>query len=168
MPDIKKRNVNIDRGFLDGYLPALLRYSIIAALSPLFFLFGLYLLVMRKISKRDVIPLTLGIFPLVLFILSLNEYSTGNFALFYPFIIPFLLGIIVKYALRIKKSKQYILFFSYPLCMLLGLYYFSDVFTGVPVRQVYLHVFFIAILMSYAIISFVLLKTVISYKLSNN
>lgn len=136
-----------------------MRFSLIAALSPIFMIVLIWSLIKKQL-KNYWEPLCFGIGPLIVFLLAIHTYSLGGYVLFYPFLLPFLFGLIVSRLNSMNFKKRLLTVTSYPLCMLISLYYFSGVFIKMKCASLVVHCLFMAILATYLVLTSWLLKFV--------
>lgn len=148
-----------DAEFLNNFISNFFRLSFISAMSPIFlFMIGFSLLKKQLKEYWDIF--FYGIGPLFIFVLAIHSYSMGGYAIFYPFILPFLWGLVVARLNPMNKIYRLLTTASFPLSMLASLYYFSGVFIRIKCASSMVHGLFWAILICYFIISGILLKLV--------
>jgi len=159
IPNILLKGIDKEIGFLRQWIILFLRFSIVSVLTPGIFLAGV-LRLKRKHLKKYWQSLWLGIGPIIILLIVLPDYSIGEYALSYQFSLPFLLGFIVEQLNLVSVGKRLLIFVSYPLFMLVPLYYFSGVFIGIRYASLSVGVLFVAIILTYILLSLILLKLV--------
>ncbi len=160
VPDVLLRGFNgtmSDPKFLNYFIATFLRFSIISALSPIFIIIIIFSLI-NKQSKKYWEPLCLGVGPLIIFLFALHAYSLGGYAIVYPFILPFLFGFIVSQLNPMNFEKRLLVLVSYPLFMLLPLYYFSGIFIGMRYASISVSILLGVIILTYIFLTFLLLQ----------
>ena len=159
VPNILLKGIDKEIGFLKQWLILFLKFSIVSILTPGIFLAGI-LQLKKKHFKKYWQSLWLGVGPIVILLIVLPNYSIGEHALSYQFSLPFLLGFIVEQLNLVSVGKRWLIFISYPLFMLVPLYYFSGVFIGMRYTSLSVGALFGAIILTYIFLSFLLLKLV--------
>ena len=161
IPDVLLKSFHGSIGkadFFNYFIKFFLRLSLMAALSPIFIIVLILSLINKKF-KNNWLFLYFGIGPLIIFVLILHDYSFGGYVLFYPFIMPFLLTLIVSRLVCMNIKKRLLIMVSYLLFMLLSLYYFSGVFVSINCASLVVHRLFLMILVIYFALSTLLLKS---------
>lgn len=130
VPDILSKSGTYTNIISKDYLmQQFLRLSLIAAITPLMFIWMLFSLINISVWRKYYFQLLFGIGPLVLYLVLLRQYSFGLYSVFYPFTLPFLLGLSAE---RLKEKGQLfrsILLLSFPLFSLLYVRYLSGTYS---------------------------------------
>lgn len=148
--------------FSDLYRTEILRYSIIANLTPLCFLTLLYFGIKKGKEKWEI--LFFGITPLAFYWLfylhKYNYYFHYGAAYFhyYILVVPLLLTWLTDKILRQNKMVRLLLLGSYIGFMAIDLYYLSGIFGGLKAVSNSVKMLFDLILVSYGLISLLVLK----------
>lgn len=131
IPDILSKSGSFTSFFSKNYyIGQFLRNSLIAATTPLMFTWLILSLTKSWVWRKYCFQLLFGIGPVILYLIFLRQYSLGLHAVFYPFILPFLLGLVVELLNERGKFFQSILILSFPLFSLLYLRYLSGTFSA--------------------------------------
>lgn len=158
LPDVLWRGYRLTANqgsFWNYYRSTFLSHSLVAALSPLLFAFGLFSL-KKNLLVRYRMPLWFAVGPLIVFLLAFHKYSLGGYVALYPFSLPLLLGFIVTQIYKLKLKARVLLGLSYPLFMFLALYYNSWIFNEMKFSSSIIDLAFRAIIFSYIFLVFVL------------
>lgn len=133
IPDILSKSGAFTNFFSKKYfIEQFLRHSLISAITPFLFVWLVISLIMTRVWRRYYFQLMFGIGPIILYLIFLRQYSLGLHAVFYPFMLPFLLGLAVELLKKRKRLFQSISILSFPLFSLLFLHYLSGTFS--PLR----------------------------------
>lgn len=111
------------------FLQQLLRLSLIAAITPVLFIWLLFSLFDSSVWKRYSYQLLFGIGPIILYLIFLRQYSLGLHAVFYPFMLPFLLGISVNLLENKGRLFRLTILISFPIFSLLYIHYLSGTYS---------------------------------------
>ena len=143
------------------------RVSLISAITPFLFIELVSGLKLAK-AKRYSTAIVLGFAPFLVFILALNPYSLGGYTFFYPFVMPFLIGISLTQLLDRSRTRVIISLVLTIFFMLIPIYWYFDMFAGIGVFTDIRHISFPAtfatstLVTLYILLSCTLLK--VAYK----
>lgn len=130
-PDILSKSGSFTSFFSKNYfIGQFLRLSLIAAMTPLMFIWLILSMTKSWVWRKYYFQLLFGIGPVILYLIFLRQYSLGLHAVFYPFMLPFLLGLAVELLKKKGKLFQSILILSFPFFSLLFLRYLSGTFSA--------------------------------------
>lgn len=132
IPDFLLRGVGGDKLSWYGLNYAIrnfVNYSIIAVVSPLFFVLLFFSFIRKKLQKYKE-QLWLGFTPVVLIIISVHTYLFGILHTFNPFFLPLIFGVVVELCRGFTRRTRIFMYFCYICFGLLPIYYSSGIFTS--------------------------------------
>lgn len=143
-----------------GFWLAFLRFSLVANLTPIFFV--LLLIYLVKNMKKDYQIFLLGLTPFLIFLIFyLHQYEHHKwYFLLYPFTLPFFFAYVSNRLMKEKRKVKLLAFGSYVVFMFLNLYFISDVFIKMKCASLVVQSLFLMILGVYFSLSVWLLKFV--------
>lgn len=131
IPDVLSKSGTYTNIISKDYLmQQFLRLSLIAAITPLMFVWLIFSLASRMVWKKYFFQLLFGIGPFVLYLTLLHKYSFGHYSVFYPFTVPFLLATSVECLKNKGRFFRSTFIISFPLFSLLYIRYLSGTYSA--------------------------------------